>query len=160
MEIIKRNPEDFGGFQDVVLTPEERVARYCAVAGCASSGYTQIGMPKYKSDSSQQPVSTYRLVCRLHVVLMTILIDSFYGDPSPLTEARKMAQHVGLDFVMLIDEASARPGGDEGLGLFNPAYARCVNCGGAFIGEKQGMYTGTRYVHTCGVTAAEARGSA
>lgn len=160
MESFKHNPEDSGGVTDRILSTQERLERYCAVRGCASGGFTQIGNPKYRAAEPEgmpgsDPVATYRLMCRKHVVEFTLLLDAFFGDPSPLSEAQHMADWIGLDFSMLVDEAGARPGGADGLGLFNPIWARCVRCGGAFIGETAGMFSGTRYVHTCGVTSRE-----
>jgi hypothetical protein len=158
VETIKHDPEEYGGVQDRHLTPEERATRYCAVKGCASSGHAQIGLPKYNIAGAEgEPVALYRLLCRKHVVEMTALIDCFYGDPSPLAEAKLMASHLGLEYSMLVDESEARPDGADGLGLFNPIWARCVRCGGAFTAETVGMYTGLRFVHTCGVTLKEHR---
>ena len=152
MEDLKRDPAEFGGVQDIVMRPEAIRQRYCAARGCGGAGYVQLGEIRHPRSG----VVLYRIFCRWHMVLLVLLQDVMLGDPSPTSEARNLALAVGVQ-PQLLAMIGADPSAVSGIGLFNPKYARCVHCGGGFVGEIAGMFSGTRYVHTCGVTNAQAR---
>lgn len=148
MEDVKKDPKDFGGIQDRQMDSAEMAQRYCCLRLCGYPGYVQLGLPRR---SSTPDVRLWRLLCRKHFVQMVYVQAAFMGDPSPEGEAREIAEVLGLGFDPLRDL--------EGASVFSPRHARCLDCGGGFVAEKQGMYAGQRYIHTCGVTNREARGA-
>ena len=148
VEDIKRDPAEFGGVQDIIMVPDAIRRRYCAARGCGGAGYVQLGELRHPSSG----LMLYRIFCRRHFVLLVLLQDIMLGDPSPTSEARNLAETIGVNLPMLQMDSEAL----LGIGLFNPEYARCVRCGGGFVGEVIGMFSGTRYIHTCGVPKQQA----
>jgi hypothetical protein len=141
MEDLKTDPEDFGGMQTAKLDYEQIAQRYCYAKGCAFKGVSQFGMLRFAGS-----VTTYRVICRRHMILMVLLQDMAMGDPSPTAEARALADLFQLNYVDLIDR---EPSSLDGIGLFNPLFARCARCGGSFVGESIGLFKGERFTHTC-----------
>lgn len=144
MESFKRKPEEFGGIQDWRMSAEELLLRYCCARGCGSPGYVQMALPRLAGRDG-----LFRALCRKHFVQMVYVQSAFLGDPSPEGEAREIAETIGMPFDPLRDLDAAS--------VFSPRFARCLDCGGGFVAETQGMYAGQRYIHTCGVTNREAR---
>ncbi len=148
MEDIKTNAADFGGIQDRVLTKLELESRMCCARGCSTCGAVQMPLPRLKGEETP----LWRILCRKHFIQMIFLVDAFLGDPSPNCEANRIADQLGADPALYL-----RHWKDSIAAIFNPEFARCAKCGGGFVAESIGMYSGKRYVHTCGVTAAERR---
>jgi hypothetical protein len=146
MEQVKRNPMDFGGIQFSILTPEELPWRMCAARGCGYPGAIQ--MPQARLSNAGK---SWRVLCIRHFIQVIFLIDAFLGDPSPATEAQHIADELGF-----IGDA-LRNWKEDVTAVFNPEASRCSRCGGGWVAETQGMFTGRRYIHTCGVTARDAR---
>jgi hypothetical protein len=136
-EIIKWDPSEFGGLQFQFLTAEELRWRMCCRKGCGYPGRVQLTQPRILS---REP-SCYRALCSTHFVQLVMVTNAFLGDPSPATEASAMADFLGVQGDW---RSSAVPG-------FSPAGSRCVDCGGTFVVETIGMFSGQRYVHTCGI---------
>lgn len=141
VEIIKHHPGEFGGIQTTLLDDIEREQRLCAGKGCANPGYIQQILP-----GSNEDQQTFRVICKLHYVLVAMLMAAGLGDDSPLGEARAAAEEVGLDWAMFM---VARP---------IPAPVRpqeflCLDCGGKMMAETVGMLSGRRWIHTCGESA-------
>jgi hypothetical protein len=138
-EQVKLDPGDFGGFQIAPMSMEERAQRYCCAAGCAFPGFSQMTLRGIQGSAPEQP-REYRLLCKRHVVLYVLMVSAVLGDPSPSAEAREVADIIGLDWIELNGPVT----------VFDPDRSRCVRCGGGMVAERVGMYSGTRYVHTCG----------
>ncbi len=143
MESIKHDPADFGGIQNEMLPMEARAARYCVAAGCPFPGFSQMQLQSTSGPMQIGPPE-FRLLCKKHVVLYTLMVAAVLGDPSPTAEAHQIADAIGIDWDMMWDLGDGLPT------VFNPEHARCVNCGGGMVGETIGMYSGKRFVHTCG----------
>jgi hypothetical protein len=134
---LKINPEDFGGFQTSDLSLRDAQKRYCAAQFCSFPGWGQIVIPLTEPRS-------LRIVCRKHLVLYTLMISAILGDPSPTAEARRVADETGVDWGMFLEmtEPLKSPSSPENF--------ICIRCGEGMIGETIGMYSGKRFVHTCG----------
>jgi hypothetical protein len=137
VEIIKRDPEEFGGLQFKFLDAHELAWRMCCRRGCSYPARVQLTQPRILSS---EPAS-YRTLCAKHFVQLVLITNAFLGDPSPATEANAMADFLGVSGDW---RRAAVPG-------FHPEGSRCVECGGTFVAETTGMFSGKRYVHTCGV---------
>jgi hypothetical protein len=148
MEEVKRNPMDFGGLQFTLLTKQEMAWRMCAAKGCGYPGAMQMPQPRL----SNEAVKSWRVLCNRHFIQVIFLMDAFLGDPSPATEAQHLADQLGL----VGDQF--RNWKQDVTAVFNPEFSHCSKCGGGWVAEQQGMFSGRRYVHTCGVTVRDARG--
>ena len=134
MEIIKRNPEEFGGMQTKILTVEEAAKRLCARAFCGSPGRVQTMIPG-------EGGRMFRVICGRHFVMMMIIQAAVLGDPSPLAEGRRLAAQFGIPFENIPDLDVPQ--------IVNLDTALCERCGGGSIKETVGMFAGYRWVHTC-----------
>lgn len=146
VERIKHDPKQYGGEQDHVLTFDELAQRLCVAKGCGGQGYCQtaIGLPG--------SAKTFRIVCRQHHLMIARAIGTVLGDPSEADEARDLASMLAITW----DEARKFSAGQATP--ISPEDWRCGECGGRLAPETVGMFAGTRWVHTCGVTARQARG--
>ena len=140
MEILKFTPEEFGGIQFESLTLAELALRMCAFRGCSLPGMVQVPQPRLDDG---EPAS-WRILCNKHLTQMVYVMDAFLGSPSPGSEAARFVEGLGLPGSTLDNFQSSA------ASLFNPRFARCVECGGSFVAETIGMFSGKRYVHTCG----------
>lgn len=147
MEETKTDAADFGGVQDRVLRRDEIAWRMCCARGCSFPGAVQMPMPRINNETTP----LWRVLCRQHFIQIIFVMDAFLGDPSPASEANRLADVLGYGGDPL------RHWKDSTALVFNPEFARCASCGGGFVAETIGMFSGRRYVHTCGVTAAERR---
>lgn len=147
MEEVKTNAADFGGIQSRVLTRKEIAWHMCCAKGCAFTGAVQVPLPRL----SNEETPLWRILCQQHFIQIIFVMDAFLGDPSPASEASRMADALGYGGDPL------RHWKDSVALIFNPEFARCARCGGSFVAETIGMFSGKRYVHTCGITAAERR---
>lgn len=138
VEIIKHRPEEFGGIQTTLLDEAEKAARYCAAKNCGGAGWVQQILP-----GSNEDVQTFRVICKLHYVLVAMLMSAGLGDDSPLQEARTAAEEVGLDWAEFM---AARPIPSP----VRPEEFLCLSCGGKMMSETVGMFSGRRWIHTCG----------
>lgn len=145
VEQVKRDPADFGGLQFRILTDDELKWRYCSARGCGYPAAIQMPQPRFPDEQR-----VWRTLCSQHFIQVVFVIDAFLGDPSPSSEANRLAEAIGYVGDPL------RHWKDTPATVFNPAFARCARCGGGFTGETIGMYSGSRYIHTCGVTSREA----
>lgn len=135
VESIKHDPEEFGGFQTEVLTPEEAQERYCARRFCANRGEVQISIPD-PSDSE-----TYRVLCAQHFIMSIVVQSAILGDPAPFGEGKQLCEKFGLDFdSILLAQVPT---------IVDLRRAVCDRCGGGMMVETVGMYKGRRFVHTC-----------
>lgn len=141
VEFVKTNPDEFGGIQFECLPFPELAMRMCAYRGCSFPGQLQVPQPRL---SDGEPRS-WRILCNKHLCQMVYVMDAFLGSPSPGSEAARFVEAFGLPASTLehFRESAAI--------LFNPRFARCVDCGGSFVAETIGMFSGKRYIHTCGV---------
>jgi hypothetical protein len=146
VEMIKRDPAEFGGIQSQPLSGVEITQRFCCVKFCANPGKLQFRIPSNGSSVF------YRIVCAPHLVQLHLLIGVMFGDPGAVTEAREVARLLEVEQLPAVMR-DLLPGAEleTGMGLFNPRYGRCARCGGGWVVEKQGMFSGERYVHICGV---------
>jgi hypothetical protein len=147
IEQSKRDAREFGGLQFRHLSKEELVWRMCCARGCGYPAAMQMPQPRMSNDD----LPTWRTLCSRHFIQVVFLMDAFLGDPSPATEAARFAEALGI-----VGDA-LRNWKEDVTAVFNPASSRCSRCGGGFVAETQGMFVGRRYVHTCGVTARDAR---
>lgn len=128
------NPDDYGGFQTRVLTVEEASQRYCCRRYCSTPGLIQMMIPG-------EGGKTFRVVCGRHFIMLMIIQAAVLGDPSPLSEGRRLAEKYGIPFENIPDLNVPQ--------IANLDTAICERCGGGFIKELAGMYAGSRWVHTC-----------
>lgn len=149
MEIIKFNAEEFGGLQTELLEPWERVQRFCCALGCPQPGAAQMRLVTVQPVETVGAVPTYRLFCKRHIVQYLLLVGSLVGDPDAIAEARLVADAMGIDFDMMLDLCKPP------TALFDPPTSRCIRCGGRFVVEQIGMFSGQRYVHNCGISKRE-----
>lgn len=130
-DAVKMYGDDFGGFQVGRLPWEQVKARFCCARFCHSTGMTQV------------PFSGgYRVVCGRHAVVILMMTLGVLGDPSPVPEVREYARKLGVDWDRLMETEPRHP--------VLPEHFVCGRCGGGYLMETQGMFTGKRYVHTCG----------
>lgn len=141
MEHVKKDPAEFGGVQFQILTEAELPWRMCCARGCGYPGAIQMPQPRL----STEDVKEWRVLCSQHFIQIIFLMDAFLGDSSPASEATRIAQAIGYVGDPL------RHWKDTPAFIFNPEFARCAKCGGSFVVETIGMFSGQRYVHTCGV---------
>lgn len=132
VEVFKRNASEFGGWQDHALGASEIRERLCCAAGCGWNGATQIWT-----------ASGYRVVCKVHSVMLTVMMLGLLGDPAPIEEAKELAHMLGVDWKIILDSEPRQP--------CSPDAFICLTCGGVMISETVGMYSGRRWIHTCGV---------
>lgn len=140
MEHLKHSPADFGGIQPRKLTPEEIGQRLCCAANCAGFGHSQVEIP-------ETIPAQYRVVCKRHAVLIWLLISASLGDPAPAHEAERIAEAIGMPFDLI---RSLEPSY-----AVSPSKFVCLDCGGVLAAETVGMFTGARWVHTCGISQRE-----
>ena len=133
MEVRKRNPDLFEGFQERQLPPAEIACRMCCAAGCRSWGAIQFAVPG----------GGFRIVCGRHGVLCHMMGLGILGDPSPISEIRSMCKAMGVDWEQLLSSEPIHPTLPENF--------RCLRCGGGYHVETIGMYAGKRYIHNCEV---------
>lgn len=138
MEMIKHDPEEFGGLQTEVLCWEDISNRICASRGCGQPGEVQLQMVVPAAEGPQ-----YRILCSSHIILYMLLFGAIMGDPSAAANAREIADLLGISWQLFLEKQGvAAP--------IDPEQFRCLRCGGRMQGERVGMLTGTRYIHTCG----------
>lgn len=137
MEHIKHDPNDFGGLQSKQMSSEEIGQRLCCATGCASFGYRQIEI--LETEPTQ-----YRIICQRHEVLVWLLISASLGDPNPSQEAERIAEAIGMPFHLIKTL--------EPSYTVSPERFICLQCGGRMIPETVGMFSGRRWVHTCGIS--------
>lgn len=133
-EIIKRNPNEFAGFQTERLTPEQVSLRLCCASGCSSPGRSQMALA----------TGGYRVVCGRHAVLCHMMELGILGDSSPVTEIKNLCEILGVDWEQLLKSEPIHPTLPENFS--------CLRCGGGYLVETIGMFAGKRYIHTCGET--------
>lgn len=138
VEILKHYPHEFGGIQTTLLDEIEREQRMCAAKGCGGAGWVQQILP-----GSNEDQQTFRVICKLHYVVMAMLMSAGLGDESPLQEARTAAEEAGLCWE---DFMAARPIPVP----IRPQEFLCLDCGGKMMSETVGMFSGRRWIHTCG----------
>lgn len=134
MEQFKLNPDDFGGFQDYVLTVEEAAQRYCARRWCSDHGLVQTMIPGEEG-------RLYRVLCGRHFVMMMIVQAASLGDPSPIGEGRRLAEKMGIPFDSIPDLHAPQ--------IVSMDLIVCDRCGGGAVPETIGMFAGKRWIHTC-----------
>lgn len=130
-ETVKRQAEEFGGFQHTRLPSEQISVRLCCAQFCSGSGRTQIVVP-----------GGYRVLCGRHAVLVYMMTLGILGDPSPVGEVREYASRLGVDWERLLTTEPKHP--------TIPEHFSCLRCGGGYHVETIGMLAGKRYIHTCG----------
>lgn len=135
MEQIKRDSNEFGGFQVERLPEGELAQRLCARRFCGAEGYLQLVIPF-------EIPKMYRIVCKRHFVMMMMISAAAMGDPSPVGEARRIAEAIGFDWALM--------GEIEPLNIMTPESFVCSKCGEKMLPETVGMYKGLRWIHTCG----------
>jgi hypothetical protein len=127
-----------------LLYDSECMKRFCCAYGCARPGVSQMTIP------GMDP-RRYRVICSVHLVMLTMLTCAGVGDPSAFGEAQRVAQLIGLDWNELVDA--------EPLQVVSPEKFVCLHCGGRMQAETIGMYSGKRWIHTCGISMREHRGN-
>lgn len=152
VEVIKHDPAIFGGWQSTQMSPEEVSSRLCVAKGCGDSGFLQVLV--WPPEDSDKP--TLRIVCKRHLVKVVLAMGVVLGDPSPVGEAMDLLRRIGLasDAAWLREKPYAEP--------VMPEDFRCLACdgNGRLMPETQGMFSGRRWVHTCGETLRERAGHA
>lgn len=131
VEGLKRNADDFGGFQPNRLSPVEIRERWCCAQFCAQGGSVQIPVP-----------GGFRIVCGRHAVLLHLITLGVLGDPSPIPEIQDYAEKLGVDWESILKTEPIHPTLPENFS--------CLRCGGRYHVEKIGMFKGSRYIHNCG----------
>jgi hypothetical protein len=132
IEILKRNPHEFGGFQPFKLSDSEVRARMCCARHCSAYSIVQLAIP----------TGGFRVVCGRHGVLGHMMMLGILGDTSPVGEIREICRILGLDFDAILKSEPKHPTLPENF--------ICLRCGGGYLAETVGMYAGKRYIHTCG----------
>jgi hypothetical protein len=135
-EVLKHKASEFGGTQDAQLTAEAIKQRLCCARGCGWNGATQIWTP-----------DGLRVMCAPHTVLIMVMLLGLLGDPAPIDGARALADRLRIDWSVIIDQEPKQP--------CSPESFICLNCGGRMMAETVGMYSGHRWIHTCGVSKNE-----
>lgn len=130
-EMLKHSASDFGGWQSARMSTEDIGQRLCCSRGCGWSGARQIWVP-----------GGYRIVCKLHAVVLVIMQLALLGDTNPRGEAQEYADVLGLEWNLLLSTEPLHP--------CSPETFVCIHCGGRLMSETVGMYTGKRWIHTCG----------
>lgn len=141
IEHLKLDPEDFGGFQTKVLTVEEAAKRYCSRRYCGQPGRVQMMIPGENG-------KLFRVVCGRHFVMLMVIQSAALGDPSPISEGKRLAEKMGINLEHFPEVKVPQVVGFDS--------AICSRCGGQAIMETVGMFAGLRWVHTC-VTEEEQR---
>jgi hypothetical protein len=131
-EIVKRNPDEFAGFQTDKLAPGDVFLRMCCARGCSTPSSIQLVVP----------TGGYRTVCGRHGVLGHMMVLGILGDTSPVQEIKTICEMIGLDFEVILKSEPKHPTLPENF--------ICLRCGGGYLAETIGMYAGKRYIHTCG----------
>lgn len=131
-EAFKRQPEEFGGIQYLILSREDAQTRLCCARWCGSPGFGQI------IDGSG-----YRILCATHLLRLYMTMYVLLGNPMYHDDTRSQADKLGLDWGILLREHPL----PEPL---KPEEFRCILCGGQMSAETVGMLSGRRWVHTCG----------
>lgn len=138
LEALKHNYEDFGGIQSFLLPQPMIEQRICCARSCPHSGFVQVQIPL---ETPEQ----YRVLCKSHYVLTCMMTAAALGDPAPAEEAKRVAEAINMDwstFLRVVEPKHA----------VQPENFICMKCGGAMVPETVGMYSGKRWVHTCGVS--------
>lgn len=130
-EVVKTEPGEFAGFLVERLTTDQLTLRLCAAAGCGDRAVSLLKIP-----------GGYRPVCGRHAVIAQLLINAILGDPAPAMSAREYAERLGVDWAVVRASEPKHPTSPESF--------VCINCGGGYLVETQGMFAGKRYIHTCG----------
>lgn len=134
MEIIKKDPDEFGGMQTKVLSVEEAKQRYCCRKFCATPGMIQMMIPG-------EAGKAFRVVCARHFIMLMIIQAAVLGDPSPVAEGKRLAEKYGIPFDNIPDVDVPQ--------IVDFKTAICDRCGGKAFSETVGMYAGRRWIHTC-----------
>jgi hypothetical protein len=87
-------------------------------------------------------ILTYRVYCGVHYIRFTIVTALSVGDPSPFSEAKRLALSMGVDWALVKNVSE--------VSIADPDHFACSKCAGGMIVETAGMLSGRRYVHTCG----------
>ena len=131
-EIVKRNPEEFGGFQIERIDPSEVYLRMCCARGCSAPSLVQLAVP----------TGGFRTVCGRHAVLSHMMVLGILGDTSPVGEIRTICATIGIDFDQILRSEPKHPTLPENF--------ICLRCGGGYLAETIGMFAGgKRYIHNC-----------
>jgi hypothetical protein len=141
-EVIKHDPGEYGGWQNYNMTPDVLLQRLCVARRCGNPGYIQ--MLTWPPEDNDPP--TLRILCRSHLVKVSMAIAVVLGDPSPVGEVNDLLRRMGVEGVAadwLREYPYAEP--------LMPEDFRCLACGGAgrLMAETQGLYKGRRWIHTC-----------
>jgi hypothetical protein len=132
MEIQKRNPEEFGGFQeDRIIEPGQLALRMCCARGCSMPSIVQLAVP----------TGGFRVVCGRHAVLSHMMVLGILGDTSPVAEIKTICEAIGLDFNAILKSEPVHPTLPENF--------TCLRCGGGYLVETIGMFKGKRFIHNC-----------
>lgn len=134
VEKIKRDPNEFGGYQTHILQTAEIAERLCCTQFCGFPGVAQMKVPVENPEM-------YRILCARHFIRIVMTVAAAIGDPSPVEEARRVAQAIGYDWNRILEL--------EPRYLVSPENFICAICGGGMLGETSGRYQGKRWVHTC-----------
>jgi len=144
-EVIKHDPEDFGGRQFTGITDEEVQQRLCVAKGCGERAITQSGV----MDAATPGELRIFVMCRGHLLATTLATLSVLGDPNAIHHVNALAEQ--LDYSLLELARLSMPV------VVPPKDFRCADCGGGqMAAETQGMFRGKRWIHTCGLTINEA----
>lgn len=132
-EELKHKAAEFGGWQSDQLSSEDIKRRLCCARYCGWSGMAQV--------PSGLLAGGYRVVCKVHLVLLAVMNGALLGSPAPVDRARELADHIGMDWHVILDREPKQPGTPESF--------CCLRCGGGMVVETVGMLKGKRFIHTC-----------
>lgn len=151
-EVIKNDSKSYGGWQTYTMTSEQLAQRMCVAKGCAEPGYIQTLL--WPPGDSEPPM--LRILCRRHIVKVSLAMSVVLGDPSPVGEVNDLLRRMG-EPGPAADWLRERPYTEPIM----PEDFRCLACAGTgrLMPETQGMFSGKRWIHTCGETVRERRGS-
>lgn len=131
-EALKRQAQQFGGIQYALLEAEEVKARLCAARWCGNPGIGQV-----------IDAEGYRVLCAAHMLRLYLVMYVLLGNPMYIDDAQRQAKALGIEWsAMLRDRPLPEP--------IAPEEFRCILCGGQMTAETVGMFSGRRWVHTCG----------
>lgn len=143
LESMKHDPAEFGGIQGHPLSQAEIQERLCCAQGCSRYGFAQIIIPLEVPEQ-------FRILCKRHYILVWMMTSAAIGDPAPAEEAKRIAELINFDWFAFLYEVEPKH-------AVQPENFICMNCGGSLVPETVGMYSGKRWIHTCGVDRASGR---
>lgn len=132
IEALKHDPDDFGGVQYRLLSPEEIPERMCSAGFCGLKGYVQLPI---LGEEGQ-----WRVICRIHAFKAAKAIGDALFNPRVIEEAEHIASSNGIPISLLPKSSPV---------FVNPRDFRCNLCGGRMNVETGGGYAGRRWNHTC-----------